>query len=111
MKNTRQRMTNNNNKFDTSNNPGLLSYATTVILKFELNPFPNKPWFLRVCSIGLLKTLWEKEEIACNEQFLLFPQCFLSFWRTSHHFSSNLELLSANPFSLEGSKICHLGKG
>ena len=22
-----------------------------------LNPFPNKPWFLRVCSISLLKTL------------------------------------------------------
>ena len=21
------------------------------------NPFPNKPWFLRVCSINLLKTL------------------------------------------------------
>ena len=24
-----------------------------------LNPFPNKPRFLRVCSTGLLKTLWE----------------------------------------------------
>ena len=24
------------NKFDTSNNPGLLSFATTVILKFKL---------------------------------------------------------------------------
>ena len=36
-----QRMTNNDNnnkrnKFDTSDNPGLLSYATTVILKFKL---------------------------------------------------------------------------
>ena len=35
-----RRMTNNNNeikenKFDTSDNPGLLSYATTVILKFK----------------------------------------------------------------------------
>ena len=38
-----------------------------------VNPFPNKPWFLCVCSISLLKTLWEKEEIARNEQFLLFP--------------------------------------
>ena len=26
-----------------------------------LNPFPNKPWLLRVCSTSLLKTLWEKE--------------------------------------------------
>ena len=23
----------------------------------KFNPFPNKPWFLRVCSISLLKTL------------------------------------------------------
>ena len=22
-----------------------------------INPFPNKPWFLRVCSVSLLKTL------------------------------------------------------
>ena len=22
------------------------------------NPFPNKPWFLRVCSTSLLKTMW-----------------------------------------------------
>ena len=26
-----------------------------------LSPFPNKPWFLRVCSTSLLKRLWEKE--------------------------------------------------
>ena len=23
----------------------------------KVNPFPNKPWFLRVCSTSLLKTL------------------------------------------------------
>ena len=28
-----------------------------------LNPFPNKPWFLCVCSVSLLKTLWEKEKL------------------------------------------------
>ena len=27
-----------------------------------------------------------KGEIARNEQFLLFPQCFLTFWRTFFHF-------------------------
>ena len=27
-----------------------------------------------------------KEEIACNEPFLLFPQCFLPFWSTFFHF-------------------------
>ena len=25
-----------------------------------VNPFPNEPWFLRVCSMSLLKTMWEK---------------------------------------------------
>ena len=39
----------------------------------KFNPFPNKPWFLHVCSASLLKTLWENGEIARNEQFLLFP--------------------------------------
>ena len=27
-----------------------------------------------------------KGEIARNEQFLLFPQCFLLVWRTFYHF-------------------------
>ena len=37
----------------------------------------NKPSLLRVYSISLLKTLWEKGIIPQNEQFLLFEQCFL----------------------------------
>ena len=28
-----------------------------------VDPFPYKTWFLRVCSTGLLKTLWEKENL------------------------------------------------
>ena len=35
-----------------------------------LNPFPNTPWFIRVCMTS------------CNVQFLLFPQSFLPFRRT-----------------------------
>ena len=27
------------------------------------NPFPNKHWFLRVYSVSLLKTLWEKDKL------------------------------------------------
>ena len=46
---------------------------------YPLNPFPNKPWSLRVCSISLLKTLWGKRKIGCDGQFLLFPQCFQPF--------------------------------
>ena len=44
---------------------------------YILNPFPNKPWFFCVCSTSLLKTLWEKREIAHNKQFLLFPKSSL----------------------------------
>ena len=50
-----------------------------------------------------------KEEIAHNEQFLLFPQCFLPIWRTLL-FTSNLKLSSANSLSLEEFKICCLVK-
>ena len=49
----------------------------------SLDPFPNKPWFLRVCSTSLMKTLWGKREIP---HFLLFPQCFLPVLRDFWHF-------------------------
>ena len=35
-----------------------------------INPFPNKPWFLAVCSTSLLKTLW-------NNVFYLFAGLFM----------------------------------
>ena len=40
---------------------GLMLWGTQfyiVMLKENINPFPNKPWFLRVCSTTPLKTLW-----------------------------------------------------
>ena len=69
---------------------------------YHFNPFPHKPWFLRVCRSTLLKTLWE---------FLFFPMVFSSHLENFLPFSSNLKLTSANSFNLEGSKICCLGKG
>ena len=75
-----------------------------------INPFPNKPWFLYVCSTSLFENTVGKGEIARHEQFLLFLQCFLPFWRMFCHFLSNLKLSSANSSSLEKSKICRLGK-
>ena len=56
------------------------------LISHAFNPFPNKPCFLRVRSTSLLKTLWGKGEIAHNEQFLLFPRCFLSVRITFCHF-------------------------
>ena len=79
-------------------------------LRFHVNPFPSKPWFLRVHITSLLKTPG-KGGVAGKEQLLLFPQCFLPVWRSFLQFSSNLKLSSANSFDLKESKICCLGKG
>ena len=47
--------------------------------EIALNPFPNKPWFLRVCSIGLLKTLWEKEKLLVTSNFSFSHSVFYHF--------------------------------
>ena len=51
----------------------------------RVKSFLNKPWFLRVCSKSFENTVG-KGQIAGNEQFLLFPQCFLPIWQTFCHF-------------------------
>ena len=68
-------------------------------------PFPNKPWFFTCLQNKSF------ENTVGNEQFLLFPQFFLPFLDKFPPFSYNLELSSANSFSLEESRICRLGKG
>ena len=76
----------------------------------NFNPFPNKPWFLRVCSTSLLKTLWEKEKLLVTSNFS-FPTVFSTRLENFLLLSSNLKLLSANSLNLEKSKIFCLGKG
>ena len=76
---------------------------------FIFNPFPNKPLFLCVCSRGLLKTLWQKEKLLVTSNFSFSHSVFYSFGELSVVFIK-YEMLSANSFSLEESKICH-GKG
>ena len=34
-----------------------------------LNSFPNKPWFLQVCTTSRLKTLLEKEKLLVTSNF------------------------------------------
>ena len=43
------------------------------------NPFPNKPWVLRVYSISLLKTLWEKEKLLTTSNFSFSHSVFYPF--------------------------------
>ena len=56
------------------------------LLKDVLTVCQTSPGFLCVCSTSLLKKTVGKGEIARNEQFLLFLQCFLLVWRTFCHF-------------------------
>ena len=75
------------------------------------NPFPNKPWFLRVWSTKSVENTVGKGEIARNEQFLLFLQFFLHFWKTFSHFHQIQNCRLQTLLSLEEPKICPLGKG
>ena len=47
----------------------LMELYVFLVHKIAINPFPNKPWFLRVSSKGLLKTLGKGE-------IFLFPMVF-----------------------------------
>ena len=46
-----------------------------IILTF----FPNKPWFLRVFSTSLLKTLWEKKKLLVTSNFFISRSVFYPF--------------------------------
>ena len=52
-----------------------------------------------------------KEEIARNEQFLLFPQCFLLNQKIVSPFVNIFDIISLFAAELEGPKIDMWGKG
>ena len=74
-----------------------------------INPFPDKPWFLRVCSTSLLKTPWEKEKLLVTSNFSFSCSVFYPFGELSA-FSSNSKFV-ANFLNLEKSGLHRLGKG
>ena len=58
-----------------------------TIQPFVRPPFPSHCfWMSDVQVIKCFENTLEKEKIAREEQFLLFPQCFLPARRTFHHF-------------------------
>ena len=58
-----------------------LGITTSIDQKtyIAFNPFPNKPWFLRVCSTGLLKTLWETGKLLVTSNFSFSHGVFFPF--------------------------------
>ena len=76
-----------------------------------LNPFPNNPWFVRVWSTSLLKTLWEKEKLLVTSNFS-FSHCVFNLFGELSAIFIEFEIVVCKPFlRLEESKICRLGKG
>ena len=61
-------------------------YAFLTLLYGYFNPFPNKPWFLRVYSTSLLKTLWEKEKLLVTSNFSFSHSVFYPFGELSAFF-------------------------
>ena len=57
--------------------------SNITLLGNWFNPFPNKPWFLRVCSRSLLKTLREKEKSLVTSNFSFSHSVFHPFWDLS----------------------------
>ena len=87
----------------------ILSFGKDLTYSHTITPLGNKPFENTVA----------KGEIACHEQFLLFPQCFLPIWIPfpkvfSTHldnflpFSSNCRLQTLSVW--KSLKFCHLAK-
>ena len=87
-----------------------LKFCDLLIGLILFKPFPNKPWFLRVCSTSLLKSLLEKEKLLVTSNFTLFHSVYYSFGKLCAIFIK-FEFVVCKLLSLEDSKICHLGKG
>ena len=56
------------------------------------NPFPNKPWFLRACNTGLLKTPREKDKLLVTSNFSFSLSVFYQFEELSANFM-NFEIV------------------
>ena len=61
------------------------------------NPFPNKPWCLRVCSTSLFKILWEKEKLLVTSNFSFSHCVFYPFGELSSIFIK-FEIVVCNLF-------------
>ena len=75
-----------------------------------VNPFPNKPGFLCVCSTSLLKTLWEKEKLLITSDFSFSHSVFYPFRRTLCHFHK-IQNCRLQTFSVWKSLKLSFGKG
>ena len=82
----------------------------TLKVGMHLNPFPNKPWFLRVCSRSLLKTPWEKEKLFVTSNFSFSHSVFYPSGELSAIFIK-IEIVVCKLFQFGRVKNLSFGKG
>ena len=58
--------------------PGIRLFSPNATLSCIIT-FPNKPLFLRACSVSLSKTLWEKEKLLVKSKFFFSYSVFYPF--------------------------------
>ena len=61
----------------------IFSKSSKVTNNMCINPFRNKPWFLRVCNTTLLKTMWEKKKLLATSNFSFSHSVFYPFGELS----------------------------
>ena len=82
----------------------------TIFLAFH-KPFPKQALAFMCLKYKSLENTVGKRRNCSLRAISPFPTVFSALLKNFLTFSSNLTLSSLNSFSLEKSKICHLGKG
>ena len=75
----------------------------------NFNP-SNKPWFLRVCSTSLWKTLWEKEKLLVTSNFSFSHRVFNPFGKLAAIFIK-FEIIVCKVFEIGRVENLSFGKG
>ena len=60
------------------------AWLCIIYYGYALALFPNKPWFSRLCSTSLLKTLWEKEKLLETRNFSFSHSVFYPFVKNKY---------------------------
>ena len=74
-----------------------------------VNPFQNKPWFLRVCSTSLLKTLQEKKLLVMSNFF--FPHSVFYLFGELPAIFTKFKIVVCKLFQFGSVKNLSFGKG
>ena len=87
-----------------------LSHLFTEHDSIMFNSFPNKPWFSRVCSKSVLKTLFEKEKLLVTSNFSFSNSVFYPFGKLFAIFIK-FEIVVCKLFQYGSASNLSFGKG